>query len=91
MNEELKNKLIELDKKKAEVKKYYEELAEVLAAIGIGKHFQDPASGTVFEIIEPDGKFVKFDKFSYVRTKKEGEVRGELSVKRAEELGYKVK
>lgn len=87
--EEAAQKLALLDAKKEEIKAYYKELADVLAILGKGTHFQS-GDGLVYEIVEPDGKFVPFDKLAYKRTKKPHEERGELSVKRAEELGYVV-
>lgn len=88
-------KFIELEKKKEEVKKYFDELQAsieaVVAEVGVGGMFQDPADGTVFKMTVPDGRFVHFDKLSYDRTKREGESRGSLSVKEAEAAGFKVK
>ena len=86
-------RLVELDLKKDEYKKYVEELqttlAEVVAEVGVGGMFQDP-SGTVFKLVIPEGKFVYFEKLSYNRTKRPHEDRGTLSVKEAEEAGFKV-
>ena len=87
--EEAAEKLIELDEKKAEIKQWYEDLAEALEILGPESHFQSP-EGLVFLIEEADGKWVKFEKLRYIRTKKTDEKRGELSVKRAKELGYDV-
>jgi len=88
-------KLVDLDKKKAEIKQYFEELQAALEAVSaevnVGGMFQDPSDGTVFKITEPDGKFVKFEKLGYDRTKREGEARGTLSVKEAKEAGFDVK
>jgi len=85
--EEAAEKLIELDNKKAEIKRYYEDLAEVLEVLGTDAHFQSP-EGLVFLVEEADGRYVKFEKLRYIRTKKADEKRGELSKKRAQELGY---
>ena len=86
-------KFIELEKKKAEVKRYFDELSkaleEVVAQIGIGGHFQD-AEGTVYQIVVPEGRFVHYEKHGYVRTRREGETRGDLSLTKAKELGYEV-
>ncbi|RLJ03484.1 MAG: hypothetical protein DRP08_03490 [Candidatus Aenigmatarchaeota archaeon] len=87
--EEAAIKLVELDEKKAEIKKWYEDLAEVLETLGPEAHFQSP-DGQVFLIEEANGKWVNFDKLRYIRTKKADEKRGELSKKRAQELGYEV-
>ena len=87
-------RLIELDKKYVEVKKFYDELREAVTAvaedIGIDGFFQDPESGTVFQITKPDGRFVHYEPVSYLRTRKEGETRGSLSVKKAEEAGFEI-
>jgi len=88
--EEAAKKLIELDARKPAIKAYYEEVAECLEILGVDAHFQDDEDGTVFLVEEQTGRFVTFDKLRYVRTKKADEVRGELSKKRAKELGYDV-
>ena len=86
-------RFIELDKKKAEVKKFFEEYSEAVAAVveevGVGGHFQDE-DGTVYQAAIPEGRFVAFDKFTIQRTRREGETRGDLSMKAARELGYEV-
>ena len=91
---ETQKKFVELEKRKEEVKKYFDELkaaTEALAKeIGVGGFFQDPSDGTVFQVVEPDGKFVTYEKISYVRTKRAGEARGTLSVKAAEEAGFTI-
>jgi hypothetical protein len=87
-------KLIELDRRKDEVKKFFEEYKETLEALvkehGVGHAFQDDA-GIVYQLAEANGKWVAFDKFNLERTKREGEKAGSLSVKRAQELGFEVK
>ena len=87
--EEAAIKLVELDEKKTEIKKWYEDLAEVLETLGAEAHFQS-ANGQVFLVEEAKGKYVHFEKLQYIRTKKDDEKRGELSKKRAKELGYEV-
>lgn len=75
------------------VKKYFESLKlaveSVKAEIGLNGYFQDD-EGTVYKIVEPEGKFVTFDKISYVRTRRVDEKRGDLSFKEAEAAGYNV-
>ena len=87
-------KFVELEKKKEAIKAYFEELQAateaVIAEIGINGMFQDPSDGVVFKMVIPEGKFVTFDKYGYTRTKRNGERAGTLSVKAAEEAGYKV-
>lgn len=86
-------KFIELDKKKALVKQFYEDYSKAVQDLineyGVGHSFQDP-DNTVYQIQIAEGRWVNFDKFEVNRTKRPGEERGSLSVKRAQELGYKV-
>jgi len=88
-------RFIELERKKADVKKYFDELSEALEAVvaenGINCYFQDPTDGTVYKLLTPEGKFVHFERFGYHRTKRGEEKRGDLSMKEAEEAGFKVK
>lgn len=90
---DLVNRFVMLEKKKTEIKEYFKELKEVTEALakelGIGGHFQDN-DGIIYQIVVPEGKFVVFDKVSYLRTKREGEKRGDLSMVKARELGYDV-
>jgi hypothetical protein len=86
-------KFVELEKQKETVKKYFDDLQNALEAvvdeIGVDCYFQDEA-GTVYKTVIPDGRFVKFEKLSYERTKRPGEARGTLSVKEAKEAGFTV-
>lgn len=85
-------KFIELSKKaeglKNELKELGTEIDSLLTIIGVGKAFQDPEDGTVFEVIVPKGTFVSFKTIDYERTKRAGEARGSLSMARAKELGF---
>ena len=87
------NRFIELDKKKPEIKKFFEDykaaVEEVAQLVGEGGHFQD-SEGTVYQVVVPEGKFVNFDRFIIQRTRREGEKRGDLSLTKARELGYEV-
>ena len=87
-------RFVELEKKKEEVKKYFDELKtaleQVALELGMNNYFQDPADGTVFKIVEPEGRFVTYDKISYVRTRRTHEKRGDLSLKEAKEAGFQV-
>lgn len=86
-------KFIELDKKKAEYKKFMEEYQQItqdlVKEIGIGGHFQD-SEGTVYQVAQCDGKWVHFDKYEVNRTRRVGEKAGSLSLTNAKSLGYKV-
>ena len=87
----VQKKFIELEKRKEEFKQFKKDLNEALqdlvGEVGMNGHFQDE-DGIVYQIVEPDGRFVYFDKLSYNRTKRTEEKRGSLSVKAAKELGY---
>ena len=63
-------KFVELEKKKEEVKKYFKDLADalqvVMSEIGIEGYFMDDDK-VVYKVIIPEGKFVPYEKLSYVR------------------------
>jgi len=88
---ELHLRLIELDRKKEEVKRFFEEYQSIIKELvkqqGVNHHFQDQF-GTVYQLVELEGRYVNFDKFGVERTKRPGEERGSLSMKKAKELGY---
>ena len=90
---EAQAKFVELERKKDEVKKYFDELNTAVEAvskeIGINGYFQDDA-GICYKVVIPEGKFVHFEKLSYVRTKRPHETRGDLSMKEAEAAGFKL-
>lgn len=84
-------KFVALEKRKEEVKKFFEDLALATEAvskeIGVNGLFQDN-EGTVYKVVVPEGKFVHFEKLSYVRTRRSHEKRGDLSMKEAESAGF---
>lgn len=86
-------KFVELERKKEEVKRYFDELSAateaLVAEIGVNSYFQDD-QGVVYKTVVPEGKFVHFDKFSYVRTRRTHEKRGDLSMKEAESAGFQL-
>jgi hypothetical protein len=90
MNQALQ-KFLELERKKSEVKKFFEELSEATAAlakeIGVNSYFQD-AEGTVYKIVVPSGRFVHYETISYIRTRRGDEKKGDLSMKEAEGAGF---
>lgn len=90
---EAQKKLVNLEKQKDQVKKFYESLAEATEAvkneIGLNGYFQDE-EGTVYKIVEPDGKYVTFDKLGVNRTRRLDEKQGSLSIKEATEAGFNV-
>lgn len=63
-------------------------LQEMMLALDVGSFGQDPNNGVVYQIVEPAGTFITFRKIDYIRTKKEGERQGTLSMKKAEEAGF---
>lgn len=91
---EAQKRLVELDKKKDEIKKFHDDLSAAVEAVivesGVGSYFQDD-DGTVYKTVVPDGKFVYFEKHSYVRTRRSTEKQGSLSLKEAEEHGFTIK
>ena len=90
---EAQTKFVELEKKKEEVKKYFDLLQEATEAVakesGVGAYFQD-AEGTVYKIAIPEGRFVKFEQIGYQRTRRAHEKRGDLSLTEAREAGFEV-
>ena len=84
---------VELEKRKAEYKKWQAELAEatkaVVEEVGVGGMFQD-ADGVVYKMSVPMGKFVHYELYSYTRTKRPGEERSPypLAVKDAKAAGF---
>lgn len=87
-------RFIELERKKTDVKKYFDELKTaleaVVAEVGVDTFFQDPTDGCVYQIVEPAGRFVAYERYGYVRTRRENEKRGDLSLKDAEAAGFVV-
>ena len=86
-------KFIELEKQKEHVKAYFEDLhnatVAVAAEVGLNGYFQDQ-EGTVYKIVVPEGRFVKFEQLGYERTRRTGEKRGDLSLTEAREAGFQV-
>jgi len=88
-------RLIELDKKKTEVKKFFEDYQEAIADVvkeqKLGSFFQD-SEGVVYTTVIPEGKFVYFDKLAINRTRRlsQDEKRGDLSMTAAREAGFVV-
>lgn len=91
---ELQSKYISLDKEKAVhdawFDEYYKVRGELFDELGLGGHFQDE-DGIVYMAVKPNGRFVPYFDKSIDRTRREGEARGDLSMKKAEELGYTIK
>jgi hypothetical protein len=90
---ETQKTFVALEKQKEQIKLFQKDFQVALEALqqelGTDGHFQDD-DGTVYQLEVPDGKFVYFDKLGYKRTRREGEVRGDLALTKAQELGYKL-
>lgn len=86
-------RFIELEKKKEEVKKYFDELQAACEAvakeIGLNTMFQDN-EGTVYRMVIPEGRYVNFDRIGYERTRRTGEKSGTISLKDARDAGFVV-
>jgi hypothetical protein len=84
---------VALDKERAALKLLYNRhkaATEALAArLKLEGHFQDE-EGTVYQITEPEGRFIYYDKIEVKRTRRQGEKAGSLSLAAARKLGYKV-
>jgi hypothetical protein len=89
----LLERFIELDKKKNEVKdffdKYFQAVTDVKQIAKLGFHFQDD-EGTVYQLDEMQWKNVRITPYEVKRTRREGERQGSLSLTKARDLGYKV-
>lgn len=88
---EAQSKFVALERRKEEIKAYFDELNQAAEAVakevGVNGMFQAD-DGCVYKMIVPEGKFVYFEKYSYVRTKRAGETRGTLAAKEAKEAGF---
>lgn len=81
-------RLIELDQRKPEINAFSEELTKTLeeaaALVGVGGYFE-ASDGTVFKLTAPKGRYVYNQLLGYDRTKREGEIKGTLAMKEAQE------
>lgn len=86
-------RFVELDKRKAVVKQFFEEYNEavkaVVSEIGIDSYFQD-ADGTVYKTVKPSGTFVQYLDYSIDHTRRETEAKGSLSMKEAQQAGFEL-
>lgn len=93
-SESNETKLIALTKELEVLKDAYKakakEVQALLEQFEEGAYLQDPIDKTVFKVIVPTGTFVEFRKIDYIRTRRTGEKRGELSLKEAKEAGFEV-
>lgn len=92
--QELLLKFIELAKKKEDLLEQLKELTPVLegtmVSLGLNTYHQDKATGIVYKIIKPLGKFTHFSDIDYTRTKKSMDETssGRLAKSEAEEYGF---
>lgn len=89
----LQARLILLDRQRDEVKRFFDDYKTTVETLvkehGVNFAFQDD-QGIVYQLVELDGKWVNFERYGVERTKRPGEARGSLSVKKAKELGFSV-
>lgn len=83
-------RFVELERQR---KQFLDDFDAALKAVaeeaGVGNYFQDD-QGVVYKIVTPEGRWVRFDAVSYVRTKRDGESKGTLSAKEATEAGFEM-
>jgi hypothetical protein len=91
---DLQVKFLALVKKKESAAKLLglinSELADTMRQIPLGEMFQDPTDLVVYQIMTPSGTYIEYKNVDYIRTRKEGETRGTLSMKEAEAAGFTV-
>ena len=88
---EAQARFVELEKfRKAFLDDFDAALQAVAEEVGLGNYFQDKSDGTVYKIVTPNGRWVKFDLVGYVRTRRGDEKQGTLSAKEAQAAGFEV-
>lgn len=70
------------------LKELKREHADIMRLMPLGEMFQDPKDGVVYQVIAPAGKYIEYKTIDYIRTKRDGEVKGSLSIKGAELAGF---
>lgn len=89
---ELQQKFVALAKKREDLvrqlKQANQDLYNVINELPLGEMFQDPSDGVVYQIVVPAGTYVEYKSLDYVRTRREGEQKGSLSMKEAEAAGF---
>ena len=73
---------------KEQLKPLQKELDETIAQIPVGEMFQDETTKIVYRIATQKGTYIEFKHLIYQRTRKEGESKGSISIKEAEEKGF---
>lgn len=64
------------------------EFDELMRQMPIGEMFQNPKDAVVYQVIIPAGRYIEYKTIDYIRTRKEGERQGSLSIKAAQEAGF---
>jgi len=89
---DLQIRFLALAKKKEDLAKQLKqvnlELDDVMRQIPLGEMFQDYADMVVYQVIAPAGTFISFKNVDYIRTRREGETKGSLSMKEAQAAGF---
>lgn len=84
-------KFVALEKqRKALLDAFDTALQAVAEEVKPGGYFQDE-DGTVYKIVTPAGRWVKYDAVSYARTRRADEDKGSLSLEEAKRAGYALK
>jgi hypothetical protein len=78
----------EAEERLKELKQARRKLDDCMRMMPLGFMFQDPEDKVVYQIIAPSGTFIEFKNIDYIRTRKEGEKAGTLSMKAAQEAGF---
>lgn len=87
---EAQRRFVALERERKRFQEDFEEAFQaVTQEVGPGGYFQDDQK-IVYKITVPEGRWVKYEAVSYVRTKRGDEERGTLSAKEAREAGFEV-
>jgi hypothetical protein len=78
----------ETEEKLKEWRQSRRKLEDCMRILPLGMIFQDPNDKIVYQIMAPSGVFVEFKNIDYIRTRKEGEKAGTLSIVAAKEAGF---
>jgi hypothetical protein len=89
---ELQQKFVALAKLREglaiQMKRVNQDIYNTMVQLPLGEMFQDPADKVVYQVVVPAGTFVEYKTIDYIRTKRENEQKGTLSMKEAEAAGF---
>jgi hypothetical protein len=92
---DLQKEFIKLAKEKESATKHLKvldiRLTDHMKQMPVGEMFQDSEDGVVYQIIFPSGTYMLYKSIDYLRTRKDGETNGTLSMKAAKEAGFILK